>query len=65
MRYSAFIRQNYDILQEIIDNMRTGIWITDGEGKVLIVNNESVKTGGLTRDEAVSYTHLDVYKRQA
>ena len=55
MRYSAFIRQNYDILQEIIDNMRTGIWITDGEGKVLIVNNESV---------TVSYTHLDVYKRQ-
>lgn len=62
MRYSAFIRQNYDILQEIIDNMRTGIWITDGEGKVLIVNNESVKTGGLTRDEVIGRTMDELLK---
>lgn len=62
MRYSAFIRQNYDILREIIDNMRTGIWITDGEGKVLIVNNESVKTGGLTRDEVIGRTMDELLK---
>ena len=62
MRYSAFIRQNYDILQEIIDNMRTGIWITDGEGKVLIVNTESVKTGGLTRDEVIGRTMDELLK---
>ncbi len=60
MRYSAFIRQNYDILQEMIDNMRTGIWITDGEGKVLIVNNESVKTGGLTRSEVIGRTMAEL-----
>lgn len=62
MKYNAFIRQNYDILQEIIDNMRTGIWITDGEGKVLIVNNESVKTGGLTRDEVIGRTMDELLK---
>lgn len=60
MRYSEFIRQNYDILQEMIDNMRTGIWITDGEGKVLIVNNESVKTGGLTRSEVIGRTMAEL-----
>ena len=50
MKYSEFIRENYEMLLGIVDHMHIGVWITDGEGQVLMVNNESVKTGGLKRD---------------
>ena len=53
MKYSTFLKYNYDIVLDIIDKMRTGIWITDGTGEVIIVNSESVKTGGLTREEVI------------
>lgn len=53
MKYSTFLKDNYDIVLDIIDKMRTGIWITDGTGEVIIVNSESVKTGGLTREEVI------------
>ncbi len=53
MRYSTFIRENYDMFLSIFNKMKTGIWISDGNGEVLIVNNESVKVGGKTRDEVI------------
>ncbi len=53
MYYSTFLKDIYDIVLDIIDKMRTGIWITDGTGEVIIVNSESVKTGGLTREEVI------------
>ena len=53
MKYSEFIRENYEMLLGIVDHMHIGVWITDGEGQVLMVNNESVKTGGLKRDEVI------------
>lgn len=53
MRYSQFIKENYYVVLEIIDCMRTGVWITDGEGTVVIVNEQSVKRGGLKREEVI------------
>ena len=47
MRYSRFIRENYDTFLEIIDCMKIGVWITDGRGIVVIVNEQSVKRGGI------------------
>ncbi len=53
MKYSEFIRENYEMLLGIVDHMHIGVWITDGKGQVLMVNRESVKTGGLKREELI------------
>ena len=53
MRYSDFIKENYNTVLEIIDCMKTGVWITDGKGIVVIVNQQSVQRGGLKRDEVI------------
>ena len=53
MKYSEFIRENYEMLLGIVDHRHRGVWITEGEGQVLMVDNESVKTGGLIRDEVI------------
>lgn len=51
MKYSEFLQKNYDVIMKLINCMRVGVWITDGEGNVVMVNDESIKTGGLTRRE--------------
>ena len=33
--------------------MKIGVWITDGDGTVVIVNEYSVKRGGLKREEVI------------
>ena len=30
MKYSEFIRENYEMLLGIVDHMHIGVWITDG-----------------------------------
>lgn len=56
MRYSDFLKENYDIMLELINHMRVGLWFTDSSGTVLMVNDESMKTGGLKREEIVGKT---------
>ncbi|MDR3296019.1 MAG: sigma 54-interacting transcriptional regulator [Clostridiales Family XIII bacterium] len=46
-----FINANYAILQEFINNIKVGIYIADGQGNVLMLNDESESTGGMTREE--------------
>lgn len=53
MKYSEFIKENYEMFLDIMNHMHTCVWITDSDGVVLLVNNESAKTGGLGRDELV------------
>ena len=53
MKYSRFLKENYEMLLGIFNCMRIGIWITDGNGEVLLVNDESMKSGGLKRDEVI------------
>lgn len=35
-------------MQKLIDCIKIGLWITDGQGKVLTINKECEKTGGLS-----------------
>ena len=53
MKHSEFLAENYDEIMEIINCMRVGVWITDGKGNVVMVNDESIKTGGLSREELI------------
>ncbi len=57
-----FICGNYEILLEIINCINVGIYITDKNGVTLLVNDESVKTGGLGRDELVGKHMADLVK---
>ena len=47
--YRQFIEDNYDKMSEILNCLKIGVYITDGEGNTLLLNDESCKTGGLTR----------------
>lgn len=53
MKYSDFLKDNYDMLLDIVNCMRVGVWITDGAGNVVMVNDESIRTGGLSREELI------------
>lgn len=53
MKYSEFLKENYHVLLDIFNCMRIGIWITNGNGDVLMVNDESMKAGGLQREEVI------------
>ena len=47
---------NYDALLEIFNCVNVGIYITDGDGRTILVNDESCRTGGLTREEVMGKT---------
>lgn len=47
------IKEHYEELLEILDCIKVGIYITDGSGNTLLVNTESEKTGGLSREELI------------
>ena len=51
-----FLKENYAAILEIVDCMRVGVWITDGNGTVMMVNNQSESTGGLPRNEIIGRT---------
>ena len=51
--YKKFIEKNYKELLGILNCLKVGVYITDGKGKTLLLNNESCKTGGLERSETV------------
>ena len=50
-KYSEFLKENYDVMLDIINCMRVGVWITDGQGIVLMVNDISEKRGGVKKEE--------------
>lgn len=45
------IVDHYNELLEILDCIKVGIYITDGNGNTLLMNKESEKTGGMSREE--------------
>ena len=49
--YKKFIRDNYNQIMSIINCLKVGVYITDDKGNTLLLNDESCKTGGLTREE--------------
>ena len=40
-------------VQELLDSIRVGIYITDEKGNTITMNDECCKTGGMTKDEVV------------
>ena len=60
MKYSEFISENYDLFQEILECMRTGVWITDKDAAVVIVNQQSVGRGGMKREEVIGKTMTEL-----
>ena len=51
--YKKFVEKNYKELLDILNCLKVGVYITDGKGKTLLLNNESCKTGGLEQSETV------------
>lgn len=43
----------YDELLEIFNCLKVGVYITDANGRTILVNDESCKTGGLTREDVM------------
>ncbi|HML36449.1 MAG TPA: sigma 54-interacting transcriptional regulator [Bacillota bacterium] len=48
-----FVVKNYRELLAILNCIKVGVYITDGEGNTIMLNDESSKTGGLTREEVL------------
>lgn len=46
-----FLVQNQSKLLDLFNSLSVGVYITDGEGNTLLVNDESCRTGGLSREE--------------
>ena len=53
MRYSTFLKENFSLFVDMFDKMKIGIWITDQNCDVVMVNYESAKRGGMTREELI------------
>lgn len=49
----SFLVENINEVLELLNSLKIGVYITDGEGTTLLVNDESCKTGGLTRSEVM------------
>jgi PAS domain S-box-containing protein len=54
------INEHYEELQEILDCIKVGIYIADSKGNTLMLNRESEKTGGMTRDELIGKNMKDL-----
>ena len=48
-----FLLQNQSKLLDLFNSLSVGVYITDGEGNTLLVNDESCRTGGLSREEVM------------
>jgi len=48
-----FFRKNEKEIFELLNSLKVGVYITDGDGNTLFVNDESCRTGGLTREEVI------------
>lgn len=51
MSANILIKEHYKELLEILDCIKVGIYIGDSNGNTLLVNKESEKTGGMSREE--------------
>lgn len=56
MKYTKLLNDYYEDILAFVNAMSVGIWITNNEGKVVLVNDESLKAGGLGRDELMGKT---------
>lgn len=52
----GLLTEYYDEILNIMDTIKVGVFITDGEGHVLMINRESERTGGRKVDEVLGKT---------
>lgn len=58
--YKEFIEKNYCELLKLLNCIKVGIYITDGKGDTVFLNDESCKTGGLTREDVLGRNMKDL-----
>lgn len=58
--YKKFIKDNYKILLDILNCLKVGVYITDGKGNTLFLNDESYKTGGLSKEQVLGKNMKDL-----
>lgn len=51
--YKDFIDAHYNVLLDIFNCLKIGVYITDGKGNTLFLNDESCRTGGLMRKDVL------------
>lgn len=56
----SFLIKNYDKILDFLNCLKIGVYVTDGEGTTLLVNDESCKTGGLSREEVMGKNMVDL-----
>ena len=54
-----FIKENYDALMEILNSINVGVFISDGDGQVLAVNDASLSAGGAPREEIIEKMNME------
>ena len=63
MNKKKFIEDHYEELLDLLDCIKVGIYIGDGNGNTLLVNKESEKTGGISREELRGQNMADLIKK--
>lgn len=54
---------HYDELLELLNTLKVGVYITDGTGLTIMVNDVSCRTGGLTREEVTGQNMQNLRRR--
>ncbi|MDD4592291.1 MAG: sigma 54-interacting transcriptional regulator [Parabacteroides sp.] len=49
----TFFLDHQEEILALLNSLKVGVYITDGEGNTLLVNDESCRTGGLSREEVM------------
>ena len=63
MKKKNFIEEHYEELLELLDCIKVGIYIGDGDGNTMLVNKESEKTGGISREELKGQNMVDLIEK--
>lgn len=48
-----FMNKHDISIEELLDSIKVGVYVTDGEGNTLMLNNECCKTGGMLKEEVI------------
>lgn len=59
-KYKDFIDAHYNVLLDIFNCLKIGVYITDGKGNTLFLNDESCRTGGLMRKDVLGKNMVEL-----
>lgn len=55
-----FVCEHTDDLTKFLDYIKVGVFVADGEGNVLLLNQESEKTGGMQKEQLIGKNMVDL-----